>query len=104
MSLFDFFFPEQAQAAHLRRIADQNTARRRQRKRAPLPNPLEERIATLEEDVGYLALMLGALLEKADEKGVLSREEIKTTLKELDEVDGVADGKLDIAVLRGLGR
>jgi hypothetical protein len=42
------------------------------------------------------------LLQKVDEKGVLSRDEVRETMASLDEIDGVKDGRLDINILRGL--
>ena len=61
-----------------------------------------KRMEALEEDVGYLTLVLGALLAKANDKGVVSLDEIKATLGELDEIDGVKDGRLNVDVLRDL--
>ena len=104
MSLFDFFFPEQAQAAHLRSIASrQRLAARRSSRTNRSQAQLEARIDALEGDLGYVTLLLGSLLGQLDEKGVLTREELKTTIAALDELDGVADGRLDVNVLRGLG-
>jgi hypothetical protein len=51
-------------------------------------------------DLGYVALILGALLNKVEEKGVLSLAEVREAMAELDEIDGVKDGKLDIRLLR----
>lgn len=102
MSLFDFFFPEQAQASHLRSLA--NSQRYRKRRTARRQGKLDERLESLEGDVGYLALVLGALLQKIDEKGVLTREEVRAAVAELDDIDGVKDGRLDVDILRGMGR
>jgi hypothetical protein len=41
------------------------------------------------------------MLELLEEKGVLTREELKTKIAVLDELDGVKDGKLDINILKG---
>jgi hypothetical protein len=46
--------------------------------------------------------LLGSLLAKLDEKGVLTRQDVKDAMPTLDGADGVADGKLDIRVLRGM--
>ncbi len=102
MSLYDFFFPEQAQASHLRSIANSQRVRNRpvRRKR---PNPeTANRLESLEEDIGYLALMMGAIINKIDEKGVVTREELKDVISELDGLDGVQDGKLNIDILKGI--
>ena len=101
MSLFDWFFPEQAQATYLRQMAQSKTRSRgvsRLRQRS-----VDKRIDELEEDLGYMALVLGSVLQKIDEKGLVTREELKATISELDGIDGVKDGKLDISVLKGLG-
>jgi hypothetical protein len=102
MSLFDFFFPEQAQATHLRSLA--KGQRYKNRRAARRTGALNDRLESLENDVGYLALVLGALLQQVDEKGVLSRDDVRATVAELDEIDGVKDGKLDVDILRGMGR
>ena len=39
---------------------------------------------------------------KLDEKGALTRQDVKDAMRELDEVDGVPDGRLDINVLKGM--
>ncbi|MBI1381932.1 MAG: hypothetical protein GC161_12685 [Planctomycetaceae bacterium] len=100
MSLFDFFFPEQAQASYLRTLA--NSEQQRARGAARKEPALDRRIAALEGDVGYLALVLGALLQKVDEKGVITRDEVRDTVMELDGIDGVKDGRLDVDILRGM--
>lgn len=100
MSLFDFFFPEQAQATHLRSLANaQRTSSRRSRR---TESATDRRIDALEDDLGYVALVLGSLLQQIDDKGVVNRDDVKATIKELDGVDGVTDGKLDVSVLRGM--
>jgi hypothetical protein len=102
VSLFDFFFPEQAQAVHLRRLAD--AARRKPRSASTGAKAHDKRIADLEDDVGFLALILATLLQKVEEKGLVSRDEVRAALAELDDQDGVRNGKLDVEVLRGMGR
>ncbi|MBO47015.1 MAG: hypothetical protein CMJ96_09005 [Planctomycetes bacterium] len=64
---------------------------------------LKERVSQLEGDVGYLALLLGSLLNRTAQKGVVTQEEIQSVMSELDELDGVVDGSLDIQILRNLG-
>ena len=102
MSLFDFFFPEQAQATHLRSMA--KSQRYRNRKRTRREGGLDKRVESLEGDVGYLALVLGALLQKVDEKGVLTRDEVRAAVIDLDDVAGVRDGSLDVDILRQMVR
>ena len=101
MSLFDFFFPEQAQAVHLRTIAERGSSSSRRRKSSD-SRKLKKRVEDLEDDVGYIALVLGALLHKLDEKGHVTRDEAREVIAELDGLDGVQDGKLDVSILKGI--
>jgi hypothetical protein len=105
MSLFEFFFPEQAQAAQLRRLADQHRASRSaERSTRADVTLLEKRVADLEHDLGFAALLLGSLLDQLDKKGTLLRSDLAAAMHELDSIDGVADGRLDIKILRGMHR
>ena len=101
MGLYEWFFPEIAAAEHLRTIAYRKRTPRRtnvgSRKTA-------KRVDDLEEDLGYITLILGAILQKLDEKGTVTREEIRTVMADLDEVDGVQDGRLDINILKGISQ
>ena len=106
MSLFDFFFPEQAQATHLRTLAEQQRrnqllARSKSAQSARRSDELEQRVSELEHDLGFVTLVLGSILETLENKGTVTREELKNQLDELDSIDGVSDGKLDINILRG---
>lgn len=99
MSLFDFFFPEEAQASHLRRIAD-TTAQTNSRARfdrvrqAQASSSANKRIAELESEVGQLTILVEALLEKLEEKGDLTRIELSQKIGEIDARDGVIDGRI----------
>ena len=105
MSLFDFFFPEHAAASHLRRMADrQARADRRKQYQDARRDSLEERLEELDSDVGMLTLVLASLLETANEKGSISREEIKAKIDELDVLDGFRDGRLNATFLRKWAR
>ena len=99
MSLYDFFFPEQARAQHLRTLTQQGDASRWNLERRT--GQLDDRIDSLESDLGYVTLVLGSLLESLDEKGVLTRDDVKSVVTKLDAIDGVSDGRLDINFLRG---
>jgi len=99
MSLYDFFFPEQAQASHLRRIAEQQGFAATRHRRVSVN--LEARVRALENDLGYVTLVLSSVLDKLDTKGVVTRQDLKEAMAVLDAIDGVQDGKLDINVLRG---
>ena len=100
MSLYNFFFPQQAAADHLQELA--KSQKEKSREESHHSKHQDERLEELEMDLGYVSLILGALLQKVDEKGVLSRAEVRETMSALDEIDGVKDGKLDINLLRGL--
>ena len=103
MSLYDFFFPEQAQASHLRKLAEgSRSSRRRARQERRTIGELEKRIDDLEQDLGFVSLLLASMMAKLDESGTLSRADLKAAMQELDSVDGVSDGRLDISVLRGM--
>lgn len=102
MSLFDFFFPEQAAASHLRRMADRQARNDRLNRTIDvgMSSNLEGRIEELERDVGILSLVLASVKEVANENGAVSREEIKQQIDDLDVLDGFKDGKLDAKFLR----
>lgn len=100
MDMFDFFFPEQAEAMHLRRIA-RNTAARSSAPSVGAQQTNEE-IAALRADVGFLSLVLAAILKRLDETQTMSLADVKDIVDEIDALDGVGDGGLDPGVLRGL--
>lgn len=105
MSLFDFFFPEQAQASHLRRLTEQQSRQNRGRRQQNTEiKELSARIDQLEDDLGFVSLVLASVMARLDEKGTLTRADVRAAMQELDEIDGVADGRLDINVLRGMQR
>ena len=99
MSLREFFFSQRlATNADVKKIAESQHKRRLQDVHRNAD--LNRRVEDLEMDLGYVALILGALLNKVEEKGVLSLTEVREAMAELDEIDGVKDGKLDINILR----
>ena len=65
-------------------------------------NQLEKRVSDLEEDLGFAALVLASVMAKLNEKGTVTRDDVRAAMKEVDEIDGVADGRLDINVLKGM--
>ncbi len=109
MSLFDFFFPEQAQASHLRQIAEQNQRAAWQHTQGAAftdarVRELEERVWKLENDLGFVALLCGSLLKSLEAKSQLSRQELLAVMHELDASDGWIDGKMDLNTLRSWGQ
>ena len=97
MDLFDFFFPEQAQASHLRKIARQRTIPARQ-----TSTDHTAEIEALQQDVNFLTLVVTALLRRLAETETASLGDVQDLVDEIDALDGVADGGLSPGVLRGL--
>ena len=100
MDLFDFFFPEQAQATHLRAIAKRGSLASTDRHHRR--DDKADEIKALKEDVNFLTLVLVALLRRFTETETASLADVQDLLEEIDGLDGVADGGLDPGVLRGL--
>jgi hypothetical protein len=106
MSFFDFFFPEVAQASHLRRIADQQQLQsqqdgmqrfrneRERRWETSRGQALEERVEELERDLGQAGLVIEALLQMLESSGVVKRDEIAARAIAIDSADGVTDGRV----------
>ena len=99
MSLFDFFFPEQAQAIHLREIAEQG-AFREQRAARPWLDPAQrvvreqsKRLEFAEEDIGTLALVCESLIRLGESKNLFTRQELLDVMNAVDMEDGKKDGK-----------
>jgi len=65
--------------------------------------PTSDRVAQLEDDLARALLLIHTLTEACLRKGVFTRAEIAQTAAEVDLLDGVADGKLDPAVVRPRG-
>lgn len=98
MHLFDFFFPEQAQASHLRRLSENQGLGYRQKMieenmRSRRHAEIDRRLEHLEEELGFLTLMLESIVRKIEEKGVFTRAELKELMQSVDREDGRADGK-----------
>lgn len=106
MSFFDFFFPQEAQASHLRRIADQQERQsqqegmqrfrdeRERRWETSRSQALEQRVEELERDLGQAGLVIEALLQALEASGILKREDIAARAIAIDSVDGVTDGRV----------
>jgi hypothetical protein len=99
MSLFDFFFPDVAQASHLRRLADASSLAATQSRLSRVRSDqqrlsAEARMRDLESEVARLTLVLEALIEKMLEDGSAVREDLAARIAEIDLRDGVADGKI----------
>lgn len=99
MDLFDFFYPEQAQAAHLRKIA---AAQRMALSSSSSTSRQGNEIAALKSDVHFLTLVLATLLKRLAETQTMSLADVRDLLDEVDGMDGMANGGLEPGVLRGL--
>jgi hypothetical protein len=60
-----------------------------------------ERIEQLEDDLARAVLLVHTLVEACVKNGVFTRREIVAVAQEIDLFDGVADGRLDPAAVRG---
>lgn len=103
MSLFHFFFSPQSHV----RDADQRAveaidaeAKAHLRRDEAHVEELEKRISELEHDLGFVALLLGGILDVIDKKGIASRADVQESIERLDMLDGLKDGRLDISVLK----
>lgn len=95
MEIMDFFWPQWAQAAHLREIA---TALKSGQGRRTSPT----RVAgDLQADINTLALVCMSLVATLVEKGVISELDLQMHLQKIDELDAEDDGALDPNFLRG---
>jgi hypothetical protein len=103
MDLYDFFFPEQAEAGHLRSIS-RSMARSGGASRAAQNNARRavDEVAELRGDVRFLTLVLATILKRLAENETMSLVDLTDLINEADGLDGVADGGLDLGVLRGI--
>ena len=115
MSLFDLMFPQQAQAIYLKDLLAQNkrslSSKRPEESRSSSSSSSSNEIKLLKKeneqlrnDMGVIALSLASLMRAIEKKGLLTNHEIKDMINEVDFLDSVKDGKLDINFLRDLAR
>lgn len=83
---------------HRRRVAGRHRGRRAADRRSE-----DARLALIEGDIARLTLLATTLTEAVVRKGILSREQVRALSAEIDALDGVVDGRLDPAALRGGG-
>jgi hypothetical protein len=103
MGLSDWILADSryARMREVRRVEEMGSVRSRWA--AKRSRDTATRTARLEADVGYLALVLGGVLELLDKKGAVTKADLKKKMGELDDVDGVRDGKFDLDLLRRFG-
>ena len=109
MSLFEFLFLEYSPRRYLdtalteraRELADASIAAEMQLHAAQRSlQKVEARVVELENDVGFLTLTLGMLIQALEDKSIVNKEQLQKDLKSMDILDGVADGKFDVNLLR----
>lgn len=103
MDLFDFFFPEQAEAAHLRRISSSLSRQHATSgEAAATAREASGQVAELRSDVRFLSLVLATILRRLAETETMSLADVKDLVDDIDRLDGLPDGGLDPGVLRGM--
>ena len=101
MSLFEFFYPEQAQARYMREMASSmRTGARRAGHSSKRVSDLEKRVAQLEDDLDFLSLITLTLFATLHEKGQVDRNSLLKRIGEVDMFDGRKDGKISPEVFR----
>lgn len=109
MSLIEFLFAEFSPRRDLhdvvnvraKQIADTIVSAETQLQAAEdAVGKLQARVAELENDVGFLTLAFGMLLQTLESKSVVNREELRKELESIDMLDGGADGRFDVNLLR----
>ena len=100
MDMYDFFFPEQAEAAHLRRIS--RTLARSTASAGARTIQNADELADLRTDVRFLSLVVAAILKRLAEQQTMSLGDVSDLLQDIDHLDGLPDGGLDPGVLRGI--
>lgn len=69
----------------------------------PQPKIFESpEVAELQADVKFLTLIVAALIKRLDETKTMNMNDLGDLMSEIDTLDGVADGGLDVSVLRNL--
>lgn len=104
MTLADIFI---AHSLSSRRIDEtrrqlKGALRRRIRRQGDTNAELRGRIEALEDDLGYVTLVLAAVLCRLDEQGTVTQDDVRSLVAELDDVDGVKDGRLDVNLVKEL--
>jgi hypothetical protein len=110
MSLFDFVFPEQAQASHLRDLAESGrdvASAMRAKEVEELGNRaklgvLLRRVERLENDMALSSMINALLIRKYIADTGKNLEQLRAEMAEVDRSDGVVDGGFDTGELRRL--
>lgn len=97
-TFFDVFLPEQSQAVSMRKIAG---TMGRGVALAPAAGVRQDVLNDLRDDIGFLSLLTMVELKVLMDKGLVTKEEIMDKMGEIDALDGVKNGRLNVGVLRG---
>jgi hypothetical protein len=109
MSLFEFLFLEFSPRRYLdtalderaRQLADASVeAETRLQAAQRSLQKVEARVAELENDLGFLTLTLGTVIQALEDKSVVNKDELLKKLVSMDILDGVADGRFNVNLLR----
>jgi hypothetical protein len=114
MSLFDFFFSDKPRPSEQKPPTETKSSLHDHFKQyssqyqtgvPPLKgqtqttsDDFEKKINELENDLGFVTLILKGILHKLDEKGVIKKDEIKVLL--YDAMEGKSEGRLNINFLK----
>ena len=116
MGLFEFFFPAESQAISMKRMSEnqskmlrmqtrsQRNVKLKSKKQNHSESNIKNRVTNLEDDLGFLALLVAGIMTRLDEKQIVQKDDIREIIQEIDGFDGEEDGKLDINVLKGLSK
>jgi hypothetical protein len=94
MSLLDYVFMDLYTASRMRGMDQRLSAI------AAAKKPKSRRVDDIQTDLNSVALVCMALVGTLVEKGVISELDLEMHLNALDELDGKADGGLDVNALR----
>lgn len=110
MSLFDFLFPQQAQAMHLREIADasRDVGQATRAREVDEDNnrlriaTLARRVERLENDLALSGMVNALLIRRYIQDTGKTLEQLRAEMAEVDRADGVEDGGFDGNEMRKL--
>lgn len=101
MDFSDLFCSEPAAARNGRAISSLVTANvRKSRRTTKKLKELYDRVADLEQDLDFLALIVMSVFSALNEKGVATPADVLGKLGQMDQIDGVQDGKITPEALR----
>ena len=89
--------------AYIKEIEQLKRAQRRAvRSRGRTRGALDAELESLRGDVEFLSLLVGSIFARLDERGEVTREDLRGLMMAVDECDGELDGRLQVDALREL--